>query len=124
MSPRHVLVVDDDQAILDCLRDALELEGYAVSTARHGQEAMELLANGAPDVIVLDLWMPVMDGWQFAEAYSRTPGPHGPVILISASRDVVTAAKQIGAAAYLPKPFAVEALLGLIASTLIASPSA
>jgi CheY-like chemotaxis protein len=124
MSLHRVLVVDDDQAILDCLRDALELEGYAVSTARHGQEALGLLADSAADVIVLDLWMPIMDGWQFAEAYARTPGPHRPVILISASRDVVAAAKQIGAAAYLPKPFAIETLLGLIASTLVASPSA
>jgi len=67
-SMEHILVVEDDKALRDSLREALELEGYAAVCVEHGKAALEHLATGArPCVILLDLMMPVMDGWTFRQ---------------------------------------------------------
>ncbi len=107
-----ILVVDDDAAIRDMLETLLEEEGYAVVLARHGQDALELLKTVKPALILLDLMMPVMDGWQFLDNLSRNPALQGlPVVLLSASRSVGEATKQAQVKAYLPKPFELEKLL-------------
>ena len=66
---RWVLVVDDDPLIRDTMTEILEESGYRVATAAHGKDALHLLRRGPrPDAIILDLMMPVMDGWQFLDA--------------------------------------------------------
>src|SRR2546428_350964 len=70
----QVLVVDDDLAVRESMRSVLEGEGYAVTAAENGLEALQHLRNGLrPEVILLDLLMPVMDGWQFLRELRQDP---------------------------------------------------
>ncbi len=106
-----VLVVDDDPDILEAICDILDGEGYRVARARHGVEALERVAEERPDIILLDLMMPVMDGMAFAQAlHQRQPEDHIPIVVISADGNPQKAA-SVGAEGFLAKPFDIEALL-------------
>src|ERR1700745_1411840 len=104
-APRQVLGVDDAKPIRDLLVLALGETGYEVVTAEDGAAALERLAVCRPALILLDMRMPVMDGWAFARAYAQRPGPHAPVIVMSAARDAASQAAEIQADGYLAKPF-------------------
>jgi two-component system, chemotaxis family, chemotaxis protein CheY len=106
-----VLVVDDDQDILYSMDMALSDEGYEVLTASDGAEALAVLQQRVPTLILLDMRMPVMDGWQFARAYRRRPGPHAPIVVVTAARDAAERAAEIEAQGVLPKPFGIDDLL-------------
>jgi DNA-binding response OmpR family regulator len=114
--PRRVLVVDDDPDILDALSEILEVEGYDVQRARNGREALQRLEQGLPDLVLLDLMMPVMDGWEFAR--SLAPGARPPIIVLSADRNVSAKAKEIGALGWLAKPFELSELLEAVRSVV------
>ena len=109
---RRVLVVDDDPDILDALSEILEVEGYDVQRARNGREALQRLEHWLPDLVLLDLMMPVMDGWEFAR--SLTPDARPPIIVLSADRNVSVKAKEIGALGWLAKPFELSELLAAV----------
>jgi CheY-like chemotaxis protein len=110
-----VLVVDDDPDILDAICDILDAEGYRVSRARHGQEALELVDRERPDVILLDLMMPVMDGVAFSQALRGRPAARDvPIVVISADGNPQRAT-SVGAVGYLAKPFDIDALLAQVA---------
>src|SRR5215468_444973 len=81
-----VLIVDDDPAIRKMLVEVLQLEGYPTETASNGREAMDVLARGAPRVILLDLLMPVLDGRGVLQELSQDPDERAKhrVILVSA----------------------------------------
>jgi CheY-like chemotaxis protein len=109
-----VLVVDDDPDILDAICDILQAEGYRVERARHGLEALERVAARRPDLILLDLMMPVMDGVAFAQALRDRKMDDGlPIVVISADGNPQRAA-AVGARVYLAKPFDIDALLGAV----------
>ena len=114
----QILLVEDDVAIRDALHGILDDEGYAITTAANGRQALERLqTNGAPDLIILDLRMPVMDGWQFRAAQKSDPALAGiPVLAISADGSAQAAA--IDAQAYLRKPLTTQALLDAISKIL------
>jgi CheY-like chemotaxis protein len=97
--------VDDDEGIRDLMAMALSAKGYEVVSVRDGAAALERLATSQPAVILLDMLMPTMDGWAFAQAYEHLPEPHAPVIVMTAAHDAATWAAEIKAAAYLAKPF-------------------
>jgi CheY-like chemotaxis protein len=110
-----VLVVDDDPDILDAICDILDAEGYRVSRARHGQEALDQVESERPDIILLDLMMPVMDGVAFSHALRLRPKVSTvPIVVISADGNPQRAA-AVGAAGYLAKPFDIDALLAQVA---------
>jgi CheY-like chemotaxis protein len=112
------LVVEDEDEIRALVSMALGDEGYEVLAAANGAAALERLAQpgtAPPDLILLDLRMPVMDGWAFAEAYRRLPGPHAPMVAVTASRDVAASAAQIQADGFLSKPFELDDLLATVA---------
>ena len=109
---RRVLVVDDDPDILDALSEILEVEGYDVQRARNGREALQRLEQGLPDLVLLDLMMPVMDGWEFAR--SLTPEARPPIIVLSADRNVSSKARELGALGWLAKPFELSELLAAV----------
>src|SRR4051812_2995689 len=92
MSDRHILIVDDDADIRQMLSQVLELEGYSVSEACDGRQALEQLRNKVtPNVILLDLRMPGMDGFQFRAAQLKDPAlAHIPVFVITADRTAST----------------------------------
>jgi len=113
----HVLIVDDNPDLLQSLAEILELEGYRVSGAANGQEALAHLRNGPPPaVIILDLLMPVMNGWEFRAVQRSDPflAPV-PVILLSSLDGLDRLARELDAAASLRKPIEVSLLLETIA---------
>jgi CheY-like chemotaxis protein len=112
----RVLVVDDDRVIRQCIAETLREEGYEPVTAAHGAEALARLRADpvGPDVILLDMHMPVMDGWAFAREYRRLPGPHAPIVVITASHDALDRVVEIGAEDVLPKPFDLDKLINAV----------
>lgn len=94
---------------------SLEDEGYDVQTATNGVKALEAVQQSAPTLILLDMRMPVMDGWAFARAYRELPTPHVPIIVLTAARDAGVYADQVEAAAHLAKPFDLNELLHIVA---------
>ena len=116
----RVLLVDDDTNILDFLGLALEDEGYEVETATHGKAALDQLqrmeetGGGAPEIIILDLWMPVMDGPAFLRAYRERPGPHAPVIALTAAQYDAAQSAAVEADGFLTKPFSLDELIELV----------
>jgi two-component system response regulator MprA len=115
-----ILVVDDERAVRDSLRRALELQGYQVDLAADGAEALALLeANGQPDAVVLDILMPGIDGLEVCRRI-REEGNEVPVLMLTA-RDAVgdrVEGLDAGADDYLVKPFALEELLARIRALL------
>lgn len=107
----RVLVVDDDEHIRGLVSCALELEGYEVVAAENGETALEQIARHPPDVILLDMIMPGMDGRRFSQAYRARPGRHAPIIVLTAMPDAATCASEVGAATYLRKPFEIDMML-------------
>jgi CheY-like chemotaxis protein len=119
----RVLVVDDDALIRDTLATALGDEGYAVRVASNGRAALVTIGKWRPDVIVLDLMMPVMDGPSFRAAQrAEAETAHIPVIVLSATHEVHGRAASLGAAAVFAKPFDLGALLDAIARLLAEQP--
>jgi CheY-like chemotaxis protein len=118
-SPRRavdrVLVVEDQPDIRDFVALVLHNEGYCVTTADNGAVALEKVARKPVDVVLLDMRMPVMDGWAFARAYRERPGPHAPIVVLTAANDAASRAAQIQADAYLGKPFELDDLLSVVA---------
>ena len=117
MNAHRVLVVEDDETIRETLCEFLEDQGYEVTGARHGQDALDKLADltDPPCLIVLDLMMPVMDGAAFRQHQLRDPALSGiPVVVISAYRDIKERVNGLGATAHLQKPLKLVDLLGLV----------
>ena len=107
---RTVLVVDDDPDIRDLVQFGLEDEGYRVLTAPHGQAALELLVRSPIDLILLDMRMPVMDGWTFARVYRQQAASRVPIVVVTAAQDAARRSAEIVADGYLAKPFGLAEL--------------
>lgn len=110
---KRVLVVDDDSSIRELLSTALEDDGYEVVPATNGQDALSVVERWRPDVIVLDLMMPVMDGWTFAKRLREIA--EIPIVVLSAANDLARHAKTVGAAEVVGKPFDLDQLLPKVA---------
>ena len=110
---RHVLVVDDHPAVLAALRIVLEDAGYCVVTANDGWQALEAVNRHVPDVVVTDLQMPEMPGWELCR-HLRALGITTPIIFMSAGPDVAALAATSGADGWLAKPFEIDDLLALL----------
>jgi CheY-like chemotaxis protein len=114
---RRVLVVDDEPQVVWVLRFGLESEGYDVATARNGIEALEQVAVHHPELMVLDVMMPKMDGWTVLRELAKLPVQERPrVVMVTAlaSLDDRAKAAELGADAYVPKPFDVDELLQVL----------
>jgi two-component system KDP operon response regulator KdpE len=110
----RVLVVDDDLALLGFLDVALRAEGYAVETAADAGTALDWLWatwDAQPDVILLDLRLPSVDGKMFAELYRALPVRHASIVLMSALPEAAEAAPDVAARDVLRKPFDLDDLL-------------
>lgn len=113
---KPILVVEDSAFTRESLRALLEGEGYRVICAANGREALDQLHDAeSPCVILLDLDMPVMDGWQFRREQCRDPAlARIAVILISGEDNLEQIAASLGVAGYLPKPLEVGNLLATL----------
>jgi two-component system chemotaxis response regulator CheY len=110
---KRVLVVDDDASIRELLSTALEDDGYEVVPARNGEDALSVCERWRPDVIVLDLMMPVMDGWTFAKRLRERDTI--PIVVLSAANDLERHARTVGATDVVGKPFDLDQLLPKVA---------
>ncbi|HVM25393.1 MAG TPA: response regulator [Candidatus Limnocylindrales bacterium] len=113
MPDLRILVVDDEPAIRDTVSAMLEIEGYEVDMAANGADALEAVELALPDVIVLDMRMPVLDGWGFA-AEMRRRGHRVPIVVMTAARDAARWASEIAASAFVAKPFRYDDLIGAV----------
>ena len=113
----RVLIVDDDDELAEVLRQALRESGYAVATVRHGAAALELIGQIQPDVILLDLTMPIMDGWSFVAQYRRS-ATAGRIVLVTGHPHVQEISQHLGVDAYVGKPFELNELLATLEQQL------
>ena len=112
-----ILVVDDERDIRDTIAELLEEEGFAVEEAGDGAEALAKARDCHPAVVLLDLMMPGMNGWEFRREQMQDQALSDiPVVLVSGAGDVQHEARQLGARAFLVKPFRSGQLLSTLAS--------
>ena len=100
-----VLIVDDDEDIVAVLRFVLESDGYGVVTAGDGRAGLDAVAARRPDLIVLDMKMPVMDGAAFVAELRRRETAPPPIVVVTAADDARKRARDVDAAGWLAKPF-------------------
>jgi CheY-like chemotaxis protein len=113
-SPPHVLVVDDDSGIRELIAEVLLDEQYSVATAANGLEALNRIADRRPALVLLDLQMPVMTGWDVL-ARMREQGLAIPVVFMTAGFRAQTEAERYRVDGHLSKPFEMEELLRVVA---------
>jgi DNA-binding response OmpR family regulator len=118
-----VLIVDDEPDVLLLLRIELEAEGYETLLAADGETALRRISEERPDVVLLDVMMPVVDGWGVLQRLADE-GADTPVIVLSAkaSEGDVAHALELGAQEYVTKPFEPAALLATVAHVLTSAP--
>ncbi|MEX2236766.1 MAG: response regulator [Dehalococcoidia bacterium] len=116
LSRRRVLVVEDDLRIQKMLRTVLLAEQYEVDAVGDGRAALELVERDPPDLVILDLMLPDVDGW---EVMNRLKADNKlstlPVLVLSAVHDLARESLRIGASDFLRKPFGIDALLEKVA---------
>lgn len=114
-----ILVVDDEQAVRESLRRSLAFNGYDVSLAEDGVEGLEKIQREQPDLVILDVMMPQMDGLEVCRTL-RSTGYDRPILMLTARDGVAdrVAGLDAGADDYLPKPFALEELLARVRSLM------
>ena len=110
MATCRVLVVDDDPVIAATVAEVLAAEGYPTATAHDGLEALRQCERDRPELVLLDMHMPVLDGWGFARAVQQRRRAIK-IIAMSATTDPARCAEEIHADGYLAKPFALDLLL-------------
>jgi two-component system, chemotaxis family, chemotaxis protein CheY len=112
-----VLVVEDDASIRDVIGDVLSDRGYRIANAANGAEALNLLEAHDPDVMVLDLLMPVMHGWEFMESYSeKTGGRQIPIVVVSVNSALPRSFNRFGVREIVAKPFDIDQLVEAVES--------
>lgn len=113
MTSTHILVVDDEPDIRQTVQDILEDEGYSVGGAENGEAARQALRDRRPDLILLDIWMPDLDGISLLKEWAEDEGLPCPVIMMSGHGNVETAveATRLGAYDFLEKPLSMAKLL-------------
>ena len=114
MGERPILVIDDDPALLEMVSEVLQDEGLPVEQATNGAEGLEVIERVEPALVVLDMRMPILDGWGFARVL-RERGIKLPILVMTAAQDARRWAQEIDAAGYLAKPFDLGELVDAVA---------
>jgi two-component system KDP operon response regulator KdpE len=114
LTDANILVVDDDPGIVQVLKDAFEIEGWSIRTVANGQEALNDLITDPPDVVLLDILMPLMDGYEACRRIRRVSS--APIIMLSAKAEEEDKVKclTLGADDYVTKPFSLKELVARI----------
>ena len=121
MSEQRILVVEDHEPLLMAVQDILEAEGYIVNTATDGAEALHLVEENRPDLVLTDILMPRMDGYALCEALRARPEWESiPIIFVTARAEIEDElkGKALGATNYITKPFSPDRLLTAVCSSL------
>jgi CheY-like chemotaxis protein len=117
-----ILVADNHDGVRETIATVLSMEGYRVIQAADGADVLELLERQVPDLLLLDLSMPKIDGWQVMGTI-RPSYPNLPVIIMSATLHAETIAADLGANGFLVKPFQAPELLRIVAEKTTAAPA-
>ncbi|MBC8170547.1 MAG: response regulator [Anaerolineae bacterium] len=112
--PLPILVVDDTEDLREAIVTVLRLEGYEVVTAPDGLVALEIVSRAEHCLILLDMSMPIMNGYEFLRAYDRQLRPHSPVIILTGNTEILTGILPAFVIDVIPKPFEISHLLKLI----------
>ncbi len=125
MTSPSILVVDDEQGIRSTIHDILTDEGYLVETAADAGEARTHYSAAAPDLVLLDIWMPDTDGITLLKEWSEADGLRCPVVIMSGHGTVETAveATRLGAVDFIEKPLSLEQLLNTVQTALTQAPA-
>jgi CheY-like chemotaxis protein len=116
---RLVLIVEDEASIREVIREVLEDRGFRVMASANGVEALRMLDWMRPDVVVLDLLMPVMHGWDFMESYvDKTDGQPIPIVVVSVNPALPRSFNRFGVRQIVAKPFDVDDLLDAVEQAL------
>ncbi len=110
-SERSVLIIEDDPDLLSLMEMILSDAGYRVRTAADGGTALRQIAEAMPALILLDMRMPGMNGWEFAREFRALYGRSCPIVVVTAAEDARARAKEIDADGWLAKPFDLEDVL-------------
>lgn len=116
--PPSILVVDDDPWIRQIIRDVLVEEGFAVTTAADGPRAIRRSADQPPALVILDMTLSLMDGYEVAAALRAAHGRGLPILTITADGGAADKARRVGAFAYLRKPFDLDHLVATVRRVL------
>ncbi|MDO8429033.1 MAG: response regulator [Candidatus Daviesbacteria bacterium] len=112
MKKRKILICDDDQGILEVIKIMLETKSYQVKVLSNGKSIQKQVASFQPDLILLDIWMPGIDGREITKVLKKSDSSKGiPIIIISALNETKKMAAEIGAQGFLSKPFEMDDLL-------------
>ena len=114
----RVLIVEDDPDIRQVVAFVLADEGYEVDEAEEGQAALDLIAAQRPDVILLDMKMPGMDGWDFARRYRERYNRDAPIIVITAAPNAAERGEDVDAEGFVAKPFDLSVLVERVAAAV------
>ena len=109
-----ILVVEDEVAMADAMRRMLHITGYATRRAENGLLALQAVAKQRPALVLLDILMPVMDGWQCARELRVRYGHSLPIVIVTAAEHVWARAAELGADDVLAKPFEMQDFLAVV----------
>ena len=115
----RILIIEDEEVLADSLQDILTGEGHQVRTARNGLDALDMLAREKPDLALLDLMLPLVDGLSVLKALRRESSSTAVLVVTSCSREALQGLPVQG---FLRKPFSLDALLGAVKKVLSTLP--
>ncbi len=119
MSPRSILIIEDDPVLLRGLKDNFEAQGYLVRTAKEGQKGLDALLSAPPDLLLLDLMLPKVNGFEICQA-ARSRQLELPIIMLTAKgqEDDIVRGLELGADDYVTKPFSIRELIARVKAFL------
>jgi DNA-binding response OmpR family regulator len=116
-----ILVVEDDADLAEVVQFALESRGFATSLAHNGVEALAAVSTRMPSLIILDMMMPVMNGWEFADEFHAQFGHAAPILVVTAAENAKMRGDEVDAEGVLAKPFTPSALIASVQRLLAQS---
>ncbi|MEI7437757.1 MAG: response regulator [bacterium] len=121
MANKNIFVVEDEEDILELLRFNLTREGFTVTTAENGEDAVKIILQKTPDLILLDLMLPGLDGLEVCRILKKDPKTAGiPIVMVTAKGEEsdVVAGLELGADDYIAKPFSIKVLIARVRAVL------
>lgn len=114
---KRILVVEDEKDLADLLAELLKLQGYAVEVAYDGKEGLSKVGALRFDLVITDLMMPIMSGWDLLEALADDPDNRDIPIIVASAGEIRDTAKSYGHA-FVPKPFEISRMLGTVSELI------
>ena len=115
---KEILIVEDDQDLREMIQWLLEEEGFMVKAVKNGKEALDCAVVNKPSLVLLDMTLPIIDGFGVAAGLHKVYGEHLPILVITADGHAYEKACKVGAIGYISKPFELDALVDAVRAAL------